>query len=271
MLKRIHQGRLSKDISLAIVVIFELTVFTCPTVLFGLIGVPTTLILTLRCLTIGNTAHNYGGQYGWASSGNYTAGLLMECSNETEIAVHDAGQRLASMAHYYDNVFTFGRDMGSGTAHAKFEGNANFRGEVRLDGEQALHPRIRLLDGMKNLTASNWHKLCDFGHNFMDGSYAIRIKWDSGNPHVGHYWPGMATGMVPAASGNNILYNAAPGEYLDLNQYYHHRVVDKFQFLLDSDNYTDNYFGPSYGRMALWVYSYTTTTHHFTVDVRKII
>ncbi len=47
MLKRIHQGRLPEDISLAILVIFELTVFTCPTVLFCLVGVPTALILNL--------------------------------------------------------------------------------------------------------------------------------------------------------------------------------------------------------------------------------
>lgn len=103
----------------------------------------------------------------------------------------------------------------------------------------------------------------------MDGSYAIRIKWDHGNPNMGGIWGGMASGMVPAESGTDVLYNAAPGDYLTLNQYYHHRAtgVDKFQFLLDSDNY----FGSHYGRIALYVYSYTTANHNFTVDVRKII
>jgi hypothetical protein len=216
----------------------------------------------IGCLTIGSTYHNYGGQTtGWAASGNYTAGLMMECADETEIAVHDSGSRVTSLAHYYNNVITMGRNMGWGTAHVEF------KGEVRLDGEQALHPRIRLLEGSKSLTSGTWTKLCDFGQNYLDGSYAIKITWNSGG--VGQIWGGMATGMVPAQSQTNVLYNAAPGEYMDLNQYYHHRdsTINPFAFLIDSDNY----YGSSYGRMALWIYSYTTATHNFTIDVRKII
>jgi len=48
-------------------------------------------------LTIGDTTSDYGDDNGWTSS---TAGLLMECSDYTEIAIHDNGTRVASIAQY---------------------------------------------------------------------------------------------------------------------------------------------------------------------------
>ncbi len=64
-------------------------------------------------LTIGNTSANFGGGTGWSGS---TAAILLEAADNTEIAIHDAGTRLASLA-YYDgavNRITMGRDMGWG-------------------------------------------------------------------------------------------------------------------------------------------------------------
>jgi hypothetical protein len=52
-------------------------------------------------LTIGGTNANYGtGVNQWSSN---TAGLMMECADHTEICVHDAGTRVASLM-YYDGV-----------------------------------------------------------------------------------------------------------------------------------------------------------------------
>ena len=48
-------------------------------------------------LTIGDTALNYGGNDLWTTN---TSGLLLECSSTTEIAVHDAGTRIASCMYY---------------------------------------------------------------------------------------------------------------------------------------------------------------------------
>jgi hypothetical protein len=66
-------------------------------------------------LTIGGTNANYGGGNNW--TGN-TAGLLMECADNTEIAVHDSGHRVASFMYYEggvsSNKITIGRDMGWG-------------------------------------------------------------------------------------------------------------------------------------------------------------
>ncbi len=59
------------------------------------------LLLISGSLTIGDTTANYGtGVNQWSSS---TAGLLMECADFTEICVHDAGTRVASLM-YYDGV-----------------------------------------------------------------------------------------------------------------------------------------------------------------------
>ena len=66
-------------------------------------------------LTLGNRDANFGGgAAGWTTN---SAGLLMECMDNTEIAVHDNGARVASIAYYEgaSNRINIGRDMGWGT------------------------------------------------------------------------------------------------------------------------------------------------------------
>lgn len=74
-------------------------------------------------LTIGSITENYGGfSSGWATN---TAGLLMECLNNTEIAIHDSGQRVASFCYFQGgstNTFTIGRDMGWGKTPTEVSG-----------------------------------------------------------------------------------------------------------------------------------------------------
>lgn len=75
-------------------------------------------------LTLGNIHQNYGGGTLW-NDGN-TAGLLLECGANTEIAVHDAGTRVISLMYYEgDNVnqITIGRNMGWGTTKVKLADN----------------------------------------------------------------------------------------------------------------------------------------------------
>jgi hypothetical protein len=57
--------------------------------------------MSLGSLTIGGTLSNYGAATGWSSS---TAGLMMECADYTEIVVHDANTRLASLM-YHDGIY----------------------------------------------------------------------------------------------------------------------------------------------------------------------
>jgi hypothetical protein len=144
--------------------------------------------------------------------------------------------------------------------------NISSGNKVRINGDDAVFPRITLVNGTSySLTSGSWTKLCDFGHNYLDGAYFIKIEWNYGG--TGHYWAGMATGMVPAKSYTHVQYNHAPDEPLSLNHFYHHRTVGRFEFTLDSDNY----WGASYGRIALWVKGGSTATHQFYVDVRKIL
>ena len=66
-------------------------------------------------LTIGGTNANYGGGNNWTTN---TAGLMLECENNTEIAVHDAGHRIASLMYFEGglntNRITIGRNMAWG-------------------------------------------------------------------------------------------------------------------------------------------------------------
>ncbi len=65
-------------------------------------------------LTTGDINSNYGGGTNWNTN---TSGLLLECLNNTEIAIHDSGNRIASSMYYEGlntNKITIGRDMGWG-------------------------------------------------------------------------------------------------------------------------------------------------------------
>jgi hypothetical protein len=71
-------------------------------------------------LTIGNQDINYGGGQNW---NNNTAGLMFECRDHTEIAVHDSGNYVHSFMWYYQNAFTIGRNMGWGAPNVNIAGN----------------------------------------------------------------------------------------------------------------------------------------------------
>ena len=65
-------------------------------------------------LTIGSNKASYGGGQKWNAN---TAGLLLETLDNTEIAVHDAGTRVASLMYFEGhatNRITIGRNMGWG-------------------------------------------------------------------------------------------------------------------------------------------------------------
>jgi hypothetical protein len=74
-------------------------------------------------LTIGGTNAKYGGGNNW--TGN-TAGLLMECLDNTEIAVDDSGHKVSSLMYYEgstNNKITIGRDTGWGITNTNIAGD----------------------------------------------------------------------------------------------------------------------------------------------------
>jgi hypothetical protein len=81
-------------------------------------------------LTIGGTNANFGGGNGWSAS---TAGLLLETLANTEIAVHDAGQRLTSLMYFEGdavNRITIGRDMAWGVTPVTIANNLTVNGAI---------------------------------------------------------------------------------------------------------------------------------------------
>jgi hypothetical protein len=81
-------------------------------------------------LTIGDVAKNYGGGTTYWNSN--TAGLLLECLDNTEIAVHDAGARVSSMMRYNANTLTLGRDMGWGVANTAIAGTLDTASNITM-------------------------------------------------------------------------------------------------------------------------------------------
>ena len=80
-------------------------------------------------MIIGDTLLNYGGGTLW--NGGNAAGLMMECASNTEIVVHDGGNRLASLMYYEGdliNKITIGRDMGWGAIS-----DIIFNGTIKLN------------------------------------------------------------------------------------------------------------------------------------------
>jgi hypothetical protein len=84
-------------------------------------------------LTIGGLNVNYGGGNQWTTN---TAGFMMECQDNTEIMIHDSGNRLASFMRYVGagtNQFYIGRDAGWGTiAQTNFFGNVYLNNSLFL-------------------------------------------------------------------------------------------------------------------------------------------
>jgi len=73
-------------------------------------------------LTIGNISQDYGG--GTESWNTNTSGLMMECADNTEIAVHDNASSIHSFMRYTTTAqFTIGRNMGHGVANVAIAGS----------------------------------------------------------------------------------------------------------------------------------------------------
>ena len=116
-------------------------------------------------LTIGGINANYGGGTDW--TGN-TAGLLLECLDNTEIAVHDGGNRVTSLMYFEGgsiNKITIGRNMYWGTV-----GNVDINGTVTLLGDKLNFPNT--LNQYKiNLWGTN-----NYGLVLLQVHYNIQVR-----------------------------------------------------------------------------------------------
>jgi len=94
--------------------------------------------LTAGSLIVGGTNVNYGGKTDGWTTGNI-AGILLECLENTEIAVHDSGDKLTSLIYYNANTITIGRNMGhSSISQIYLSSNVRVYGDIITSNINAL-------------------------------------------------------------------------------------------------------------------------------------
>jgi hypothetical protein len=140
-------------------------------------------------LTLGNTNANFGGGSGWSTN---TAGMLFECLDNTEIAVHDAGNAVASLMYYSGGgtrTVTIGRDMGWGKIATIIDGN------LTVNGTQTFNNTFVGKDGG---AAPAW------AFNFVDGTQTYK-SMIFGHDNAGNNAGEVGFKYIGAASESNYL------------------------------------------------------------------
>jgi hypothetical protein len=120
--------------------------------------------------------------------------------------------------------------------------------------------RTQTFNASVNMTSGTWHDLGNI-NGLGSGIILIHVYWDSTSP----IWYGGATGITRVHGGNS-LYNWAPVETLQMNSWYHHRAVNPFEFRTTTDS-----SATSYGNTKLQMYSYTSITLNFTVEITRLM
>ena len=130
-------------------------------------------------LNIGSVGANFGGgTSGWTTN---TAGLMLECADNTEIAVHDSGERVASLMYFQGgstNTITIGRDMGWGKTKTEFGESAK--------RNHFFHPSA----WSYNTTSTSDTTLWSFTYNFPYDGYVIlntNGHWRNTSVHTWFY------------------------------------------------------------------------------------
>ena len=154
-------------------------------------------------LTIGDVSKNFGGGIGWNPN---TAGLMMECADNTEIAVHDSGARVASAMYYHgpSNTISIGRDMGAGwgASNVSVGGSLTVAGRNILAEFDALKAELDALKATLNVVKTDPLK-CMKSSTYNDNNEAaVRNSW--GHRSLGHLLEhGFAEGRSKSAIDQN--------------------------------------------------------------------
>lgn len=153
-------------------------------------------------LVIGSITKNYGGKNNWNSN---TAGLMLECDENTEIVVHDSGKRLASLMYYQGeghNTIHIGRNMAWGATHTQVHGNLYVHG-FRNGMKVVQSWSVEIGSGVRNswsFTPSCHNQKCVrikfhfndryysmVGHN-TPASGPVTLKWEDSDNAISTYW-----------------------------------------------------------------------------------
>jgi hypothetical protein len=185
--------------------------------------------MTTNTLTIGNSTGNYGGGSGWNTN---TAGLMFECIDHTEIAVHDAGNSVHSFMWYYQNAFTIGRNMGWGAPNVNIAGNLIVAGNLNVNTSKLVirgtEPTLYLRDtdnrsGMIHMNSSIMYFLNASGNDSetwaqQNGQdWCLQLNMDNntatfgGNLNVNGNIAHRTENWHTSSDGRNRFYFAASG------------------------------------------------------------
>jgi hypothetical protein len=180
-------------------------------------------------LTIGNQDINYGGGQNWNTN---TAGLMFECRDHTEIAVHDSGNYVHSFMWYYQNSFTIGRNMGWGAPNVNIAGNLIVAGNLNVNTSKLVirgtEPTLYLRDtnnrsGMIHMNSSIMYFLNASGNDSetwaqQNGQdWCLQLNMDNntatfgGNLNVNGNIAHRTENWHTSSDGRNRFYFAASG------------------------------------------------------------
>jgi hypothetical protein len=165
-------------------------------------------MMSAGSLTIGSTDFNFGGNFytGGVWTGTNTAGLMMECSDYSEIGIHDGGTRVTSFMQYVGgiNQFYIGRDMGwgaigqintYGNLHV-VSGNVYFNKSDLIFNDIVHDMKIQLYTG--------------YGFGFNGGT----LRYNAASDH--RFYTGSTTTAIINSAGNLGIGTATPPARLDV-------------------------------------------------------
>ena len=126
-------------------------------------------LLTSGSLTIGNMDQNYGGGTTQTTQNSNVACLSLECSNNTEMMVHNNGYGYHSFMRYVNlGQFTIGRNMGWG-ASSVFKGNNGTAWDVTSDHRIKENVKkanlVICYDNVKNINLYRFNYTKAFGND----------------------------------------------------------------------------------------------------------
>jgi hypothetical protein len=142
-------------------------------------------------LSIGSSTRNYGGSTtSWTTN---TAGFLMECVDNTEIVIHDAGNALHSFMRYVGvGNFTIGRSLQFGAANV-YKGNNGTAWDQTSDHrikENIKKANLNICyDNVKNINLYRFNYKDAFGN----GTHRDRTQLGFVAQQVNKYYPKSIT------------------------------------------------------------------------------